>query len=529
MSYTKDNIPKELIEAARFISEDKLKKAEPILRDYLKDYPLDVNAMKLLGDIGVKFRAYKDAGYLFSRALDLSPDYDEARLSYANLLYKRQLPFQALEQIQILLDKDKDNAQYLTLKAVNLALANQHDEALKIFEIIINDKNIKNNQLHLSYGHTLRAVGNLDKAIASYKKAITTKTGFGEAYWSLANLKTYKFTDKDIEDIKSLLKNEDLKIEDYYHLLFALGKAQEDNNQYEESIAAYIKGNTLKSKQVPWDSRKFTKECDELIDFFTEDFLSNNINTGDLNTDPIFIVGLPRSGSTLLEQILSSHSLVEGTTELQNIIALSRKIANKKNSQSKSEYPSSLAKTDKEEFQKMGAAYIKNTLDQRVTDKPYFIDKMPNNFVHIGLIHLILPNAKIIDARRSPMDCCFSCYKQLFGSGQGFTYSQNRIGNYYLDYLRIMEHWDKVLPGKVHRVIYEDMIEDTENEIKKLLKFCDLKFEQGCIDFYKTKRTVRTPSSEQVRQPIYKKGIGQWKNYEPWLGDLTKTLQLGNN
>jgi hypothetical protein len=220
---------------------------------------------------------------------------------------------------------------------------------------------------------------------------------------------------------------------------------------------------------------------------------------------------------------------VEGTTELQNIIALSRKIANKKNSQSKSEYPSSLAKTDKEEFQKMGAAYIKNTLDQRVTDKPYFIDKMPNNFVHIGLIHLILPNAKIIDARRNPMDCCFSCYKQLFGSGQGFTYSQNRIGNYYLDYLRIMEHWDKVLPGKVHRVIYEDMIEDTENEIKKLLKFCDLKFEQGCIDFYKTKRTVRTPSSEQVRQPIYKKGIGQWKNYEPWLGDLTKTLQLGNN
>ena len=529
MSYTKDNIPKELIKAARFISEDKLKKAEPILRDYLKDYPLDVNAMKLLGDIGVKFRAYKDAGYLFSRALDLSPDYDEARLSYANLLYKRQLPFQALEQIQILLDKDKDNAQYLTLKAVNLALANQHDEALKIFEIIINDKNIKNNQLHLSYGHTLRAVGNLDKAIASYKKAITTKTGFGEAYWSLANLKTYKFTDKDIEDIKSLLKNEDLKIEDYYHLLFALGKAQEDNNQYEESIAAYIKGNTLKSKQVPWDSRKFTRECDELIDFFTEDFLSNNLNTGDLNTDPIFIVGLPRSGSTLLEQILSSHSLVEGTTELQNIIALSRKIANKKNSQSKSEYPSSLAKTDKEEFQKMGAAYIKNTLDQRVTDKPYFIDKMPNNFVHIGLIHLILPNAKIIDARRNPMDCCFSCYKQLFGSGQGFTYSQNRIGNYYLDYLRIMEHWDKVLPGKVHRVIYEDMIEDTENEIKKLLEFCDLKFEQACIDFYKTKRTVRTPSSEQVRQPIYKKGIGQWKNYEPWLGDLTKTLQLGNN
>ena len=337
-------IPEKLYEASVLLASNKQHKAEKLLREYLYENPLDVNAMKLLADIGIKQRAYKDAGYLFSRALDLSPEYDEARLSYANLLYKRQLPFQALEQIQILLDKDKDNAQYLTLKAVNLALANQHDEALKIFEIIINDKKIKNNQLHLSYGHTLRAVGNLEKAITSYKNAITTKTGFGEAYWSLANLKTYKFTDKDIEDIKSLLKNEDLKIEDYFHLLFALGKAQEDNKQYEESIAAYIKGNTLKSKQVPWDSRKFTKECDELIDFFTEDFLSNNINTGDLNTDPIFIVGLPRSGSTLLEQILSSHSLVEGTTELQNIIALSRKIANKKNSQSKSEYPSSLSK-----------------------------------------------------------------------------------------------------------------------------------------------------------------------------------------
>ena len=249
---------------------------------------------------------------------------------------------------------------------------------------------------------------------------------------------------------------------------------------------------------------------------------------GDQNSDPIFVVGLPRSGSTLIEQILSSHSLVEGTTELQNIIALSRKIANKKDTKSKSEYPSAISQIKKDEFKKMGEAYIQNTLDQRVTDKPYFIDKMPNNFVHIGLINLILPNAKIIDARRNPMDCCFSCYKQLFGSGQGFTYSQNRIGNYYLDYLKIMEHWDKVLPGKVHRVLYENMIEDTEKQIRQLLKYCDLEFEESCLNFYKTKRTVRTPSSEQVRQPIYKKGIGQWNNFEPWLGDLKKTLQLDN-
>ena len=528
-NYTKNNIPPDLIKAAELISQDKLKKAEPILRNYLNDDPLDVNAMKLLADIGVKFRAYKDAGYLLTRALDLAPDYDEARLSYANLLYKRQLPFEALKEIDLLLDKDKDNAQYLTLKAVNLALANQHDNALEIFEIIINDKKIENNQLHLSYGHTLRAVGRIEEAIVSYKKAISTKTGYGEAYWSLANLKTYKFTNEDINELKVLLNNKDCKIDDYYHLLFALGKAEEDRKNFEAAMAAYSKGNTIKSKQVPWDSIKFTNECNELIDFFTQEQLQTLDGVGNKNTDPIFVVGLPRSGSTLVEQILSSHSLVEGTTELQNIIALSRKIANKKNSNSKSEYPSSLKSIEKVEFKEMGGAYLKNTLDQRVTDKPYFIDKMPNNFVHIGLIHLILPNAKIIDARRNPMDCSFSCYKQLFGSGQGFTYSQNRIGNYYLDYLKIMDHWDKVLPGKVHRVIYENMVEDTENEIRNLLKFCELDFEEDCLNFYKTKRTVRTPSSEQVRQPIYNKGIGQWRNFDNWLDTLKKTLSMENN
>ena len=525
-TYNKDNIPKELLEAAKLISEDKLKKAEPILRDYLKKDPLDVNAMKLLADIGVKFRAYKDAGHLLTRALDLSPDYDQARLSYANLLYKRQLPFEALSQISKLLKKDPNNVQYLTLKAVNLALANQHDEALEIFEIIIKDKGVANNQLHLSYGHTLRAVGRLDEAINSYKNAILTKNGYGEAYWSLANLKTFKFTNEDLNEIKLLLNNKDCKIDDYYHLLFALGKAEEDKKNYESSMAAYVKANNVKSKQVPWDSKNFSIECNELISFFDEDVFEKFKGSGDKNTDPIFVVGLPRSGSTLIEQILSSHSLVEGTTELQNIIALSRKIANKKNSNSKSEYPSALLGMNINEFKKMGSAYLKNTLDQRVTDKPYFIDKMPNNFVHIGLIHLILPNAKVIDARRNPMDCCFSCYKQLFGSGQGFTYSQNRIGNYYIDYLKLMSHWDKVLPNKVHRVVYENMVNDTENEIKKLLDYCNLDFESNCLNFYKTKRTVRTPSSEQVRQPIYKKGVGQWEYYEEWLDPLKEALRL---
>tara|TARA_B100000614_G_scaffold257576_1_gene278098 strand:- start:892 stop:1758 length:867 start_codon:yes stop_codon:yes gene_type:complete len=287
-----------------------------------------------------------------------------------------------------------------------------------------------------------------------------------------------------------------------------------------------MKGNQVKSNEVQWNIENFHQDCKEIKEFFTKEFFEEKKYYGSKLDDVIFVVGLPRSGSTLIEQILSSHSFIEGTTEHQNIIALSRKISKKRKASDVSEYPTALAKIPKEDIKLMGDQYINNTLDQRVTDKPYFIDKMPNNFIHIGLIHLILPNAKIIDARRNPMDCCFSCYKQLFGSGQGFTYSLNRIGNYYREYISLMNHWDKVLPGKIHRVLYENMIDDTENEIRKLIDFCNLEFEENCIEFYKNKRAVRTPSSEQVRQPIYKKGIDQWKNYEKWLYPLKETLGI---
>ncbi|KRO33434.1 MAG: hypothetical protein ABS15_06900 [SAR86 cluster bacterium BACL1 MAG-120823-bin87] len=519
MTHNLNQIPSKLYEATELIAKNKLKKAEPLLRECLKDNPLDVNAMKLLADIGIKFRAYRDAGNLLARALDLAPDFHLARLSYANLLYKRQLPFESLKQIDKLLEVEPNNVQYLTLKAVNKALANDHNSALEIFEIITT-KYPNNNLVHLHYGHTLRAVGRLDEAINSYKLAIENQASFGEAYWSLANLKTYKFTDDDIYNIQQLLNKPDCSIDDYYHLLFALGKAQEDKKNFKLAMAAYVKGNSVKSKQVPWKSEDFKKECDDIINFFTIDLFNKFDGVGDKNTDVIFILGLPRSGSTLVEQILASHSLVEGTTELQNIIALSRKIGDKKSTNDISKYPKIIETFDKAQFKQMGESYLENTLDQRVTDKPYFIDKMPNNFSHIGLIHLILPNAKIIDARRNPMDCCYSCYKQLFGSGQGFSYSFNRIGNYYLDYLRLMSHWDQTLPKKIYRVTYEDMVSNTESEIRKLLDYCGLEFEENCLNFYNNKRAVRTPSSEQVRQPIYDSGLKYWKNFEDELSPL---------
>jgi len=513
------NLPKELFEAAKLVSESRYKKAEPILRDYLKKDPLDVNAMKLLADIGIEFRAYKEAGYLLSRALDLFPDFHFARFSYANLLYKRQLPLESIEQLDQLLAIDPDNIQWLSLKAVNYALANNHEEALNLFKFII--KNFPaNTQIYLSYGHTLRAIGKIKKAIDAYYKAISFNRGAGEAYWSLANLKTHKFTKDDIDNMEALLKDKNCPYDDYSHLLFAMGKAKEDAGDYRSSIAAYIKGNQVKSSRVPWDARGFSAECNELQDFFNRELFDDLQGVGSSIQDPIFILGLPRSGSTLIEQILASHSKVEGTTELQNIIALSRKIANKTTANDPSHYPGALREIKTEDFKKMGEAYISNTRSQRITSKPFFIDKMPNNFSHIGLIHLILPNAKIIDARRNPMDCCYSCYKQLFGSGQGFSYSFNRIGNYYLDYLRLMSHWDQTLPKKIHRVTYEDMVSNTESEIRKLLDYCGLEFEENCLNFYNNKRAVRTPSSEQVRQPIYDSGLKYWKNFEDELSPL---------
>ncbi len=520
-SQSNESLPNELYDAAKLISKSRFKKAEPILRDFLKKNPLDVNAMRLLADIGIELRAYKEAGYLLTRALDLAPNYHQARFSYANLLYKRQLPDDALEQLEILLSHEPENMQWLSLKAVNFALANQHDKATELFEFVI-QKYPANNQIYLSYGHALRAVGRIPEAIVAYKKAISFGRGAGEAYWSLANLKTFVFSNEHIESMKDLLNDKSCKFEDYYHLLFAFGKAFEDKGDFKQSIAAYIKGNQVKSEQVPWNTKKFNKQCDDIKNFFTKELFKTLESVGSHYSDPIFVVGLPRSGSTLIEQILSSHSLIEGTTELQNIIALSRKISevDGKHRNSDSNYPKIIASLRNSVFEEMGNAYIKNTQSQRIKKTPFFIDKMPNNFIHIGLIKLILPNAKIIDARRNPMDCSFSCYKQLFGSGQGFTYSFSRISNYYLDYLDIMDHWDNVLPGKVHRVIYEDMISNTEEEIRKLLEYCGVDFEEDCLNFYNNKRAVRTPSSEQVRQPIYNSSIQHWKNFESYLDDL---------
>ena len=515
---------KELIDAAELIADGKVAKAEAILRPFLKTNPLNVNAIRLLAEIGLELGALKDAENLLIRCLELAPDYHAARYSYTNVLYKRHRFKDAIAMLDELLEIEPDNGVWLTMKAANLVEINEHQQAMEIFEYII-EKFPSNPQVYMSYGHALRAVGRAEESIAAYKKCIEQGTGLGEAFWSLANLKTYKFSEGKIAQMEAILRDKSCDYRDYYHLLFALGKAREDRKEHQLAMAAYAKGNQVRGKSVPWSVERFHQDTQKIKSLFSEDFFREKQSMGCLANDPIFIVGLPRAGSTLIEQILSSHSQVEGTAELADIIALARKIDGKIHRDDPGLYPWALAQMTTEQFTEMGQAYLDSTAVQRVANTPRFIDKMPNNFSHVGLINLILPNAKIIDARRNPMDCCFSGYKQLFASGQGFTYGQERIGRYYRDYVDLMDHWDRVLPGRVLRVSYEAMVEDTENQVRRLLEYCQLPFEEQCLNFYENKRTIRTASSEQVRQPIYRSGMNQWQPFEQWLAPLQEALE----
>jgi len=512
----------ELLEAVRLMRKAKMGKAERIVRDLLKKYPADVSAIRVLADIGAKLGQFKDASHLLQRCLELAPDFHSARRTYATILLRRQLPEAALEQAQKLLEAEPGNPSYLVLKASILVRIGEHREAIRIYEKIL--KHYPNQaRAQMSYGHTLKTVGRLDESIEAYRKCIRLSPEVGEAYWSLANLKTFRFGDDDIENMRKQVTAEGGDADDQSHLAFALGKALEDRSEFDESFKFYRRGNAIRRIKHRHNPRINVFESVRQVRTLTQAFFEQRRGWGHQAPDPIFIVGLPRAGSTLLEQILASHSQVEGTSELQDIIAISRKLAAKSRQNPSGKYPEILAQMTADEFHELGESYLRTTRIQR-SDTAFFIDKMPNNFRHIGLIHLLLPNSRIIDARRHPMGGCFSGYKQLFANGQTFTYGLEDIGKYYRDYVKVMDHWDAVLPGRVHRVQYEEMVADTEAQIRALLDYCGLEFEEQCLRFYETDRAVRTPSSEQVRKPIYKEGLEQWRHYEAHLEPLKKAL-----
>lgn len=512
----------ELVDAVRLLTDGKLGKAERIVRDLLKAHPTDISAIRILADIGLKLGQLKDAQNLLTRCLELGPEFHAARHSLALVLMRRQQPEAALLEAEKLLAVEPGNPNFLTLKASILARIGEHEEAIALYEEVL--KHYPNQaRSQMSYGHALKTIGRLDDAIAAYRKCTRLSPEVGEAYWSLANLKTFRFSDEDIEAMRRQVTAEGGDADDQSHLAFALGKALEDRGEYEESFRFYKRGNAIRRIEHRHDQRINVMESVRQVKALDKAFFEQRKGFGCQAPDPIFVVGLPRAGSTLLEQILASHSQVEGTSELQDIITISRKLAGRSRENPAGKYPECLATMSADEFRALGESYLETTRIQR-SDTPFFIDKMPNNFRHIGLIHLILPNSRIIDARRHPMAGCFSGYKQLFAHGQTFTYSLKGIGKYYRDYVRLMDHWDEVLPGRVHRVQYEDMVGDTEAQIRALLEYCGLPFEEQCLRFYETERAVRTPSSEQVRKPIYKEGLEQWRNFEPWLDPLKEAL-----
>jgi len=513
---------RELVEAANLVIAGKLAKAEPICREFLKRHPTNVSAIRLLADIGIKLGRLNDAEALLRRCLELAPDFHMARLNYANLLFKKLRYEPALVEVNKLIEVLPDHPSHWMLKASILGRIGDHEEAIEIYQKILSDYPNQGGGW-LSLGHALKTVGRQDEAIEAYRKAIELKPGVGESYWSLANLKTFRFDDDTIETMRREALSKGGKPDDYYHLYFSLGKALEDENRFEEAFEAYRRGNLIRRKTVRWDADAHHDNMCDLTDFFEPALFAERAGQGCPAADPIFIVGLPRAGSTLLEQILASHSQVEGTMELPDIISIARRLSGKKKYDEQSLYPQVLADLKPEQLCELGEEYLDRTRIHR-TGTPYFIDKMPNNFSHIGMIQLILPNAKIIDARRLPLACCFSGFKQLFASGQNFTYSLEEIGRYYRDYVGLMGHWEKVLPGRVLRMNYEDVVTDIETEVHRLLDYCALPFEPGCLEFHKTERSVRTASSEQVRQPLYGGAVEQWRNFEPWLGPLGKAL-----
>ena len=512
-----------LLQAATALNENKLAVAERLLRAFLKEHPTDAPALRMLGETGLRLGRYEDSEALFARCLELAPSFLAARHGYAMVLHRMSRTAEALAQTELLLKRAPDNPGFRNLNAAVLARIGDSARAIGLYEKLVKD-HPDQPKVWLSYGHTLKAEGRQTDCIAAYRRSIALRPSFGEAYWSLANIKTFRFMPQEVEDMRVQLAQGGLADEDRYHLQFALGKALEDEGNFAESFAQYADGNALRRTEVVYDAEDTRAHVRRSKALFTEDFFRTRAGVGCDAPDPIFVVGLPRSGSTLIEQILSSHSAIEGTAELPEIVAFARRLGQRKRPSDPSAYPEILADLDAEALRKMGEDYLARTQVQRRLDRPFFVDKMPNNFAHIGMIHLILPNAKIIDARRHPLGCCLSCFKQHFARGQGFTYSLPEMGRYYRDYVELMAHFDAVLPGRVHRIIYEDLVENTEREVRRLLDHCGLPFEARCLKFYETGRSVRTASSEQVRTPIFKEAMEHWQNYEPWLDSLNAAL-----
>jgi tetratricopeptide (TPR) repeat protein len=516
------SLPGVLLYIEQILNEGRLGLAENKCREFLKKNPTHTYAMSLLSEIANRMGYFDDAEFLLEKAVSFKPNDGELRMKYATILRKKQKFAKTMEQVNILCEKFPDNLNYQAHKASEIMQNGDHEEAIILLEDILK-KNPYNFSTFTSKGHAEKTLGRSDEAIQSYQSAYKVKPDHGEAYFSLANLKTYSFTDSELNTMRDQVKRVDLSLRDKAYFHFALAQGCEVIGSFDEAFHHLEKGNNIKNKQSLYSIERMNNELQAQENICNEELFQNLGDGGYKTTDPIFILGLPRAGSTLIEQILASHSMIDGTLELPNILSIAQNLRGDDIYGKLGNYPKSLESLTGEQRENFGKDFIEDTRMHR-NDAPMFTDKMPNNFRHIGLIHLIMPNAKIIDARRYPLDCCFSMFKQLFAQGQEFTYGLEEAGNYYKSYVKLMNHWDKVLPNKILRVNNEDVIDDLEGQVKRILSFLEVPFEENCISFYETDRSVRTASSEQVRQPINKKGMGRWKPYAKHLKPLLESL-----
>ena len=516
------SLPNTLLYINQILYEGKLSEAEKMCRDFLKKDPKNTEAMSILSEIASRLGYLEDAEFLLENAVNFEPNNPELRKKYLIILRKKQKFSKAMIQAEYLCKTFPKNLSYKAQMAIEIMQNGDYEKAIEIFDSILKKAPNDPNTL-TSKGHALKTFGNNIDAIKSYKLAHKAKPDHGEAYFSLANLKTYSFKTSEIALMKNQLENVNLLSKDRVYFHFALAYALEKEGEYEEAFSHLEKGNEIKKINNRYSIDGMKDEIHSQIQICDSNFFSSHGQGGLNKNDPIFILGLPRSGSTLIEQILASHSQIDGTLELPNILSMAHGLRGHDRLSNEGKYPSVLKSLTKDQRKEMGLEYITDTFIHR--DKaPRFTDKMPNNFRHIGLIHLILPNAKIIDARRYPLDCCFSIYKQLFAQGQEFSYGLEEIGNYYRNYIDLMDHWNRVLPGKILKVNNEDIINDLEGQVKRIIDYLELPFEKECISFYNTKRSVRTASSEQVRKPINKDGVERWKPYSKKLKPLVDYL-----
>jgi tetratricopeptide (TPR) repeat protein len=512
-----------LREAEKALRENRVGEAHDILTPFLAKNPADAVALHLMAEAALRMNRREKAESLLDRCLALDPEFSAARYNYANALAQLDKLDAALEQLAVLLRKEPQSILYRNLQATVLTALGRHTESLRCYEDMARDFPRSADAL-VNYGSALRSVGSKDECIAAYHQAIAAARSSGQAYWSLAGLKDYRFSDNEIADMQHELAKADLPGEDRICFHFALGKAYGDMGLYGKSFESYARANALKRLEMTYDADALTNHVRACKALFTREFFEARAESGCDTEGPIFIVGMQRAGSTLIEQILASHSRVEATAELPNISLLAEHLGETIAPQCASSYPGVLAKLDAATLGSLGERYIATARQHRRLGRPFFVDKMPYNFLHIGLIYLILPRARIIDARRHPLGCCFSNFSMYFKSGPLFAYRLGELGRAYVDYVELMAHFDRVLPNRTHRMFYEDLVREPEKEIRRLLDYLGLPFEKECLEFHRGARAMDSASSEQVRRPIYRDAIEQWRHYEPWLGPLKSAL-----